>query len=175
MKHFILIFIILLSTSALFSQDNLSQTLSNSGPARNFFLFTNLGILDFVSVGFGYQASEKISLSLKASETFIAGASLGFPEWGAGVGFKVSYSTKFLFFNSVSAEYIAYLETSIDESKSLSTLLKGNYFDFNIGHENIDNEGLNVFWAIGICISSVKTTDILYSPSLKIGLNYNFH
>jgi hypothetical protein len=175
MKQILSISIILFYTGGLFSQNDSDKTVINSSEPRNFFINSSLGILEFISLGVGYQASEKVAITIKASETFITGASLGFPNWGTGLGFKVSYSTEFLLFNTISAEYIAYLETSIDESNSLNTLLKGNYFDFNIGRENIYDEGLNVFWAIGICISAVKTTDVLYSPSLKVGLNYNFH
>jgi len=175
MKKIIIVSITFFTSSLLFSQNNITQPVNNSGNHRNFFLYANLGILDFVSLGLGYQVSKQVAISIKASETIITGSSLGFPNWGTGLGFKVSYSKEFLLFNSFSAEYIAYLETSIDDSKSLNTALKGNYFDFNIGRENIYDEGLNVFWAIGFCISAVKTTDVLYSPSLKIGLNYNFH
>jgi hypothetical protein len=175
MKHLTLIFITILCYTDLFSQNDINKTEYNQEESRSFFLYANIGILDFASVGVGYQASERVALSIKASQTFITGASLGFPEWGAGLGFKVSCATEFLFFNSISAEYIAYLETSIDDSHSLTSTLKGNYFDFNIGRENVYDEGINVFWAIGICISSVKTTEVLFSPSLKVGLNYNFH
>ncbi len=161
-----------LLTTFIFSQ-NLSQSLNERKEERKIYLYSSLGILDFISLGIGYQATENFAISIKGSQTFITGASMGFPNAGYGLGSKVSYSTKFLLFNSISAEHIVYLGTTTDDSKSLK--YAGNYFDLNIGRENIYEEGFNVFWAIGICLSAVKSRDILLSPSLKVGLNYNFN
>ena len=168
----LLIGIILFYTTILFSQNDSDKTIIRSGEPRGFFIISSLGVLEFISLGVGYQVSEKISITIKGSQTFITGAAMGIPNMGYGLGSKVSYSTKFLLFNSISAEYIAYLGTNTAESKSLK--FAGNYFDLNIGRENIYAQGFNIFWAVGICISAVESTDALVSPSLKIGLNFNF-
>lgn len=173
MRQILTITVILFYTAVLFSQNDSDKRLINSAEPRSFFINSSLGILEFISLGIGYQASEKVAISIKASDTFITGSSLVFPNTGTGLGFKVSYSTEFLFFNSISAEYIAYLSLTYDQTIMPSGTIKGNYFDLNIGRENIYAKGLNVFWAIGICASAVKTQETLFSPSIKIGLNYN--
>jgi hypothetical protein len=159
----------------IFSQ-NSSQFLNEKKEGRKIFLYSNLGILDFISLGVGYQASENVAISIKGSQTFITGSgAFGLPNSGAGIGAKFTYSTSFLFFNSISAEYISYLSLTYDKSILPASFIKGHYFDLNIGYENINDAGLSFFWATGICISAVKTKNVLYSPSLKIGLNYNFN
>lgn len=180
-KLFLIIFIILLNTQFLFSQMNLINNANfdafeNNGKKdysyRSIFLFSNIGILDFLSLGIGYQVSEKISIAIKGSQTFIGSSAMGFPHGGNGVGIKFSYHTPFLFFNTTSLEYIPYLSTSFDDH--INSITKGNYFDFNFGRETIDESGFNFFWAIGFCVSAAKDAHVLYSPSLKIGLNFNF-
>lgn len=97
------------------------------------------------------------------------------PNSGSGFGFKFSYYKPLLFFNNLSFEYITYLTTTLDWVSIGSNLFfKGNYFDFNVGRENIDDYGFNYFWSIGSCISAAKNTNVVYFPSLKIGVNYNF-
>jgi hypothetical protein len=174
MRKFFTITIIIFCSTILFPQIDSNKTEINSGEPRSFFINSSLGILEFISLGVGYQFSEKVAVTIKGSYTFTTGASLNIPNWGEGLGFKVSFSTEFLFINSISAEYIAYLKTALDDAESIDTAIKGNYFDFNIGREDIYSNGLNFFWAVGLCISAVKNTNVLYSPSLKIGLNYNF-
>lgn len=65
-----------------------------------------------------------------------------------------------------------YLSTSFDDH--INSITKGNYLEFNIGRETIDESRLNFFWAIGFCVSAAKKAHNLYAPSLKLGLNYNF-
>ncbi|WP_348344904.1 hypothetical protein, partial [Ignavibacterium sp.] len=176
-----MLFVIILNTQSLFSQMNLIN--NNNFDAldingykdnihRGIFLFSNIGILDFLSFGIGYQVSEKISIAIKGSQTFIGSSAMGFPQGGNGVGIKLSYRTHFLFFNTTSLEYIPYLSTSFDDH--INSITKGNYFDFNFGRETIDESGFNFFWAIGFCVSAAKEANVLYAPSLKIGLNFNF-
>jgi len=182
MKQILLVLIVtLLNTQFLLSQINVignadySSIENNAEIENNFrsiFLFSNIGILDFLSIGIGYQVSDKISLSLKGSQTFIGSSAIGLPHGGNGVGIKLSYHTPFLFFNTTSFEYIQYLSTSIDYR--INSITKGNYFDFNCGRESINESGFNFFWAIGVCISNAKGANVLYSPSLKIGFNFNF-
>jgi len=182
MRRILLVLIIFLSnTQFLFSQFNYDKDSSycNYGNdsdldtnQRSVFLFSNIGILDFLSLGIGYQVSEKISIAVKGSQTFIGSSAMGFPHGGNGVGIKLSYHTPFLFFNTTSLEYIPYLSTSFDDH--INSITKGNYFDFNFGRETIDESGFNFFWAIGFCVSAAKEANVLYAPSLKIGLNYNF-
>ncbi|AFH50036.1 Hypothetical protein IALB_2333 [Ignavibacterium album JCM 16511] len=182
MKQILLVLIVaLLNTQFLLGQINLigSTDYSNfennaeiDNNLRGIFLFSSIGILDFLSLGIGYQVSEKISIAIKGSQTFIGSSAMGFPHGGNGVGIKISYHTPFLFFNTTSLEYISYLSTSFDDH--INSITKGNYFDFNLGREIIDESGFNFFWAIGFCVSAAKEANVLYTPSLKIGLNFNF-
>jgi len=182
MKRLLLVLIAsLLNTQFIFSQINLIRSSDYSSiennaeinnDLRGIFLFSNIGILDFLSLGIGYQVSEKISLAIKGSQTFIGSSAMGFPNGGSGVGVKLSYHTPFLFFNSTSFEYIQYLSTSYDDH--INSITKGNYFDFNFGKETINKSGFNYFWAIGFSVSAAKEAHVLYAPSLKIGLNFNF-
>ncbi len=176
-----ILFVILLNTQFLFSQinfindtnfDDFQNKGKNDYSHRSIFLFSNIGILDFLSLGIGYQVSEKISIAVKGSQTFIGSSAMGFPHGGNGVGIKLSYHTHFLFFNTTSLEYIPYLSTSFDDH--INSITKGNYFDFNFGRETINESGFNFFWAIGFCVSAAKEANVLYTPSLKIGLNFNF-
>lgn len=167
--------LLLLACINIYSQ-NSSKFINEGKEERKIFIYSNLGVLDFLSLGVGYQASENVAISIKGSQTFITGSgAFNFPNSGAGIGFKFTYSTSFLFFNSVSAEYISYLSLTYDKSTLPEGFIKGHYFDLNIGHENIYDAGLSFFWATGICISAVKTKNVLYSPSLKVGFNYNFN
>lgn len=181
MKYFICVLLsTLLNTQFLFSQINLinnsnSNYIENSDEITNYrgvYIFSNIGILDFISLGIGYQFSEKISIAIKGSQTFIGSSAMGFPHGGNGVGVKLSYHTPILFINTTSFEYIQYLSTSFDDH--INSITKGHYFDFNIGRETVNEAGFNFFWAIGFCISAAKEANILYAPSVKIGLNFNF-
>ena len=70
-KQILSIFIILFYTGSLFFTNDSDKTVINSSEPRNFFINSSLGILEFISLGVGIQASEKVAITMKASETFI--------------------------------------------------------------------------------------------------------
>ncbi|MBX2977346.1 MAG: hypothetical protein KF721_14550 [Ignavibacteriaceae bacterium] len=181
MKQILLILIVFtLNAKFLFSQINLNNysdrnsltsNLEIDKNIRGIFLFSSIGLIEVVSMGVGYQVTDNFSFALKGSATWIGSSAMGFPNGGRGIGIKLSYHTPFLFFNNTNVEFIQYLATSFDDH--INSISKGHYLDFNIGKENINESGFNFFWSMGICVIAVKEADILYGPSLKIGLNYN--
>jgi len=147
---------------------------------RSLFLFSSIGLIEVFSIGAGIQLSDNFSISVKYAGTWI-GSGFIFPNSAAGPALRVGFHKPFLLFNTVSLDYIIYLYSSLDwESLKMpwrlgyEPFIKGHYFDFNIGKETIDESGFNFFWAIGFCISAAKEAQILYAPSLKIGINLNF-
>lgn len=191
MRRILLVLILFLSnTQFLFSQTNIYKDSSYCNDMNNFdldtnrrsvFLFSSVGIIEVLSLGVGYQVTENFSLALKWSATWIGSGAMILPNGASGYGIKLSYHKPFLFCNSTSFEYILYLHSTLDwERKKLYgridkiPTLKGHYFDFNIGRETINESGFKFFWAIGFCVSAAKEAHVLYAPSLKIGLNYNF-
>ncbi len=191
MKQFFLILIVVtLNFKLLFSQINLinntnSNSLTNNteidNDLRGIFLFSSIGLIEVVSIGVGYQVNENFSFSLKGSATWIGSSAMILPNSANGYGIKLTYHKPLLIFNAASFEYILYTQSTLDwESKKLYgqiekiPTLKGYYLDFTIGRETINESGFNFLWGIGICVSAAKEAHILYAPSLKIGLNYNF-
>ncbi|MFA3782039.1 hypothetical protein ABRY23_03125 [Melioribacteraceae bacterium 4301-Me] len=137
---------------------------------RKIFIYSNTGILEFLSFGVGYQVSQDFAISLKYSNTFI-GSGFIFPNTGSGIGIKLSYYTPFSIFNCINAEYVSYLILST--TKKVNSVTKGNFFEANIGKEIVKKEGLRVFWSLGLAISNAKMTTVVFAPSIKIGINYN--
>lgn len=191
MRRILLVLILFLSnTQFLFSQTNFYKDssycndMNNSDldtNQRNVFLFSSVGVIEILSLGVGYQVTENISLALKWSTTWIGSGAMILPNGASGYGIKLSYHKPFLFFNSTSFEYIVYLHSTLDwERKKLYGQInkiptyKGHYLDFNIGRETINESGFNFYWVVGFCVSAAKEAHVLYAPSLKIGLNYNF-
>lgn len=191
MKQILLILIVVtLSAKSLFSQSNLinntnSNSLTNNAEIdndhRGIFLFSSIGLIEVVSIGVGYQVNENFSFSLKGSATWIGSSAMILPNSASGYGIKLTYHKQFLIFNAATFEYVLYTKSTLDwERKKLYGQIemiptfKGYYLDFNIGRETINESGFNFFWGLGICVSAAKEAHILYSPSLKVGLNYNF-
>ncbi|KUG25725.1 hypothetical protein ASZ90_004446 [hydrocarbon metagenome] len=174
MRKFIWVFFLFIVTNKVFSQEINSANSVNEYELRNFFVTTNTGILEFISIGIGYQINDDISIALKYSGTWIGSSAMGLPNSAYGLGCKFSYHKPFLFFNSTSFEYISYLSSTLDwQSRENEPFLKGHYFDLHIGKENIEKNGFNFFWSLGICLSAAKEAHILVSPSLKGGVNFN--
>lgn len=173
----------LLNTQFLFSQINLiSITDSNSfennteidNDLRSIFLFSSIGFVDVISIGMGKQLNKNFSLSLKGTAAWV-GSGYYTPNSGGGIGLKLSYHEKLLFLNTVSIEFTPFFQLNYYRpDKPISSPFKGYYFDINIGKEKVDESGFNFFWAIGFCVSAAKYEPLLYGPSLKIGLNFNF-
>lgn len=190
MKHILLVLIVtILNTKFLFSQTNFSKDSSYFNNMNNFdfntnqrsvFLFSSIGLIEILSLGVGYQVTENFSLALKWSGTWIGSGEI-LPNSASGYGIKLSYHKPFLFFNSVTFGYIIYFKSTLDWESikqpwnlGYEPFIKGQYFDLNIGRETINESGFNFFWAIGFSVSAAKEANILYVPSLKIGLNYDF-
>ncbi len=102
------------------------------------------------------------------------------PNGASRYGIKLTYHKPFIIFNTASFEYILYTKSTLDWERKVIygqiekiPTLKGYYLDFNIGRETINETGFNFFGGIGICLSAAKEANILYAPSLKLGLNYN--
>lgn len=191
MKKFsYVLLLILLNAQLMFSQINLFNTNDSSSLINNakvdtnhrgMFLFASIGLIEIPSLGVGYQVTNDFSFAIKWSTTWIGSSAMILPNSASGYGIKLTYHKPFLIFNTASFEYILYTQSTLDwERKKLYgqiekiPTLKGYYLDFNIGRETINESGFNFFWAIGFCLSAAKEAHILYAPSLKLGLNYNF-
>lgn len=187
---FLILIVLILNAKFLFSQTNLinandSSSFTNNTEIdknhRSIFLFSSIGLIEVVSLGMGYQLNDDFSFALKWSTTWIGSSAMILPNSASGYGIKLIYHEPFFIFNTASFEYILYTQSTLDwERKKLYDqiekipTLKGYYLDFNIGRETINESGFNFFWGIGICVSAAKEAHILYAPTLKVGLNYNF-
>lgn len=170
----VIFFLMFFVSPKVYSQENYSRNIevsSNKDSTRNVFVYSSVGLLEIFSLGIGCQVSTDIALSFKYSGTNIGYANFNLPSSGTGVGVKVSYFTKQWIFNNISAEYISYLNLELD--RKINSVTKGNYFELNLGYENIDKSKLKIYWAVGFGLSDAKTVSTLFFPSLKIGINYN--
>lgn len=182
--------VFLLNTQFIFSQINLDQVHGhyNYGNEsdldtiqRSVFLFSSVGLIEILSLGVGYQITKDFSFAIKWSSTWIGSGAMILPNGASGYGIKLSYHKPFLIFNTASIEHILYTQSTLDWERKILygkidkiPTLKGYYLDFNVGRETINELGFNFFWAIGFCVSAAKEAHVLYAPSLKIGLSYNF-
>ena len=159
-----------LTESKVNGNDNIYQ--SDSAQLRHIYIFTNIGILEVLSFGIGYQLSSDFSIAIKWGGTCIGGGGgYGLPGSGDGIGIKASYRLPYDIFNNISFEYIPYLRLSLTDQGS--STFKGNFFDLNVGYENILKNNVKIFWSLGLCLSDAKKAHMVFSPSVKIGLNYN--
>jgi hypothetical protein len=139
---------------------------------RKIFINSSVGILlEIASFGLGYQISDNLAVSIKGHAGFIGKAANG----ATGLGFKVSHYFSKSGLNCVNLESILYFYSGLEDlSPRIYSLLKGAFFDLNIGKENISDSGFSIFWSLGIGISMAKEADVLALPSFKIGVNFNF-
>jgi len=63
---------------------------------------------------------------------------------------------------------------SIGRLDRYDPFIKGHDFDINVGKETVNESGFHFFWAVGFCISAAKEAGVLYAPSIRIGINFNF-
>lgn len=146
---------------------------------RGVFLYSGIGLIEVLTIGVGTQVSQDISISLKYAATWIGSGAMGLPNSATGIGLKLTYHKNLapLPLDAISFDYILYLHSSLDWQSRLDKydpFIKGHYFDINVGKETISESGFNFFWAVGFCISAAKEANVLYAPSIKIGLNFNF-
>lgn len=151
------------------SQNEFSPEQNDS--IRKVYVYAGIGLLEVYNIGIGYQFSHELAFSFKYAGTNIGYANYNIPSIGNGVGFKISYFAPLWIFNNISAEYISYLNLSLDSK--INSVTKGNYFELNVGNENVDKSKLKIYWAIGFGLSAAKTVSVLFFPSIKVGINYN--
>ena len=148
--------------------DTTSKTKSESD-RRKFYLTFNTGILEVIGLGFGYQYSDEWSFATKVS--LASREQLAFSVSGLGVRAARFFSTS-LPFNNINVQPTVVLLTR--RGRSFHFGLNGFSFEIGIGNESIRKSELDFFWSLGGIISTVKKDKPLYSPSLKLGLNWNF-
>ncbi len=174
-KHYLIVFFfgVLLTQNCLKGQQAYSQnefSTDQNDSTRKVYVYAGIGLLELYNIGIGYQVSPEIAFSFK-----YAGTNIGYgyilPSAGNGVGFKISYFTPLWIFNNMSVEYISYLNLGLD--RKINSVTKGNYFELNVGNENIDKSKLKIYWAVGFGLSAAKTVSTLFFPSIKVGINYN--
>lgn len=184
MKKYVLVaFFIFVLNIHLFSQPNKDALLNyytnesieeKVQNIRSGSIFFGIGIVDVFSLGVSKQINNELSISLKGAGVWV-GSGYYVPNSGGGVGFKLGYHFKLFFVNIATIEIIPLLQLKYYRpDKPIKSLIKGYYFDVNIGKEKINEQGLSFFWAFGFCLSAARYESLLYFPSLKIGLNYNF-
>lgn len=176
MKHKRLL-AILLTSILLISKNIVGQSLnelpqSEENTERKVTINAGIGLIELYSLGIGWQVSKDFCLTFNYSRTMI-GKSTFLPSVGDGVGVKLTYFNKpFWIFNKISAMYLQYLYLSLD--RKIDSAMKGSYFEMCFGKEDITAPGLNINWSAGVGVSAAKTAELLFMPSIKIGINYNF-
>jgi hypothetical protein len=146
---------------------------------RSVFLYSSIGLVEVFSLGLGKQLNEDFSLSVKFAAAWIGSSASILPNGARGVGFRLAYHKPILFFNATSCDYLLYLLSTLDwdtrkREPGYDPFVKGHYFELSLGKETVDKPGFHLFWAVGFCISAAKEAHILYAPSLKIGVDFNF-
>jgi hypothetical protein len=146
---------------------------------RGIFLYSGIGLIEVLTIGIGSQVSQDISISLKYATTWIGKGAMILPNSATGIGLKLTYHKDLapLPLNAISFDYILYLHSSLGWQYRLDRydpFIKGHYFDINVGKETVNESGFHFFWGVGFCISAAKEASVLYAPSIKIGINFNF-
>ena len=165
----------MIMSTAIVGQDleykSMIDSINGSKNIRKEYIYSSIGILEFLAIGVGYQLSPKFSISVKSSGPFIGGGYI-FPNGAEGIGTKISYYVPFSIFNCINFESILLLHQTLDDQTP--AFIKGYFLDINIGKEIIDKNGLRVFWGVGICGNDTADVPGRFFYSIKIGLNYNF-
>jgi hypothetical protein len=165
-----------------FSQAGLADPHANAqerDSVRGVFLYSGIGLIEVLTVGIGTQVSQDFSISLKYATTWIGKGAMILPNSATGIGLKLTYHKDLapLPLNAISFDYILYLHSSLGWQYRLDRydpFIKGHYFDINVGKETVNESGFHFFWGVGFCISAAKEASVLYAPSIKIGINFNF-
>ena len=142
---------------------------TNEMGSRKYFLSFNLGFLEAIGMGLGYQYSNswgftgKISVQNREQNVLAV----------SGIAVRIArYFTTALIFNNISLQPTVILFNKENQKYKLG--MKGFSFEAGIGNESIKSSELNFFWSVGGIISVVRKEKPLFSPSLKLGLNWNF-
>ncbi|MFH1197186.1 MAG: hypothetical protein V1720_15925 [bacterium] len=165
------------SNSAEQTQSDTNRVDSSCEKTREVFIYSSIGFLEILSVGVGYQATDNISIAVKASYSGVEGNP--FPNFAVGLGIKAAYHFNqiILFINKISFEYTAHIGSSLEYEKMNidEPFYKGTLLEFNVGRENIHKSGFGIIWSAGINMNRmVKYRDTVIVPSFKIGIFYNF-
>ena len=130
------------------------------------------GFLEVVSMGFGYQYSDEWDFSVKTVGVIVPGKAFLFPNSALGMGLRIAkYFPKYLLFNNVSIQPTIILMASREGLPRYG--LNGSSLEISFGNESLKSSYLNIFWSIGAIVSTLKKEKPLYSPSLKLGVNWN--
>ncbi|OGU30977.1 MAG: hypothetical protein A2057_04445 [Ignavibacteria bacterium GWA2_35_9] len=148
--------------------DTISETKPESNTRKFYFSF-NTGFLEILGIGFGYQYSNEWNFTTKVS--LESREQLVFSLSGLGIRAARFFSTS-LPFNNINVQPTVMLLTR--KGLSYHFGLNGFSFEIGIGNESIKKSQIDFFWSLGGIISTVKKDKPLYSPSLKLGLNWNF-
>jgi hypothetical protein len=155
----------------------LHDMINKSDSLRHVFINMDTGLFEFFSFGIGLQACPKFAFTIKHSYTWISGGGSAYtPGIGKGLGLRINYFTDIWLFNNLSCNYTYYFQVSRAPDNEYGIKPKGNYFEINIGRENIktDIKGkLQFYWSIGLGISSIKNTNVLVLPTIKVGIFNN--
>ena len=181
MKKILLIFpllllLILLSSKQVLCQDNVFTTKTDS--LSKVFGQVTLGLSEMASVVVGCHIDKYNAIGLKYSGCWVDNDfSIFFvPSSGNAVGIKYSHLFNYDFllkqFNfTISAIY----STSKNKgSFSVATFVKGYSVECTVGNEIKLDKGFSFIYEAGFLASQLKSMDLVFFPSLKIGANFNF-
>ncbi len=181
-----LIILFLITSRASFCQSEISfqqsssKTMSSDGSGmRKVFIYTGIGIFEWINVGLGFQLDRHVSVSLKHSNVFVSGSggSRVFPPYSSGLSCELKYYKDIWIFNHISLNYIYFLSVPSVYDARYGFSPKGSGYEINLGSERImkDVKGkLQIYWSIGLGISKHKYyPEMLIMPSIKIGVYQN--
>jgi hypothetical protein len=146
---------------------------------RKVYFYAGIGLLEWLSLGLGYQINHEFSVSLKHSNVWVSGhgGSNLFPPYASGIGIDIKYFKNLWVFNNLSFNYIYFLYIPNIYDNTYGLKYKGNYYEVNLGNEKIENElkgKLQLFWSLGLGVSYSKNyAEKLILPSIKIGIIHN--
>ena len=129
--------------------------------------------MDIMGVGLGWQINSNFAIGLKWTGYWLSGGTF-VPNSGTGIGIKISEKITFGIFNNINYETTFFYRYSDQKPEKSKVLIKGFAVDINIGDENINDNGFNFIWLVGVVVSSAQGSKPLLLPNLKIGFNINF-
>jgi hypothetical protein len=149
--------------------DNEANIAGRDTNLRKIYAFLGTGVLEYISLGMGYQLSEHWSLALKVNGAFLSSRLT--LHGGNGVGTKITYA-----FSPSSTFNVLHVEPAFLFSvPSYEKNANGSHLDITIGHEELVDGGGNFYWGIGGGFTTYTSGPLLGMISAKMGWNFNFH
>ena len=139
-------------------------------------VYASGGLMELLAAGFQYQISGKFALGAKAGAVYVGGGSSGVPAVDVGVGIKASYfldptgDSSFFGTNVLNLE-AAHLFAPPGED------LSGTRIELTVGHDGIEDKGIDVLWAVGGAYTSADGSIgriFTFFPVVKLGFQINF-